>query len=97
MQGMPPIPRADFCHSCIPKNGIRQVGDEVHFLLKCPQFDSQRTILFKNLNLDKRILKLPDKDLFTYLVNSEDNTIIQLTKLTTAWIVLTRKDLRIPY
>ena len=64
----PKPPREErFCHHCLTLNS-HVVGDELHFLLDCPKFETLRSPLFSLL--PKRVLELDRVPQFVFIVNS---------------------------
>ena len=78
----PKIPRKDrICKYCKDKQDLSVIGDEMHFLLKCPKFDKERNdLLEKSYHGYPNVLSLSPIDLFTYLMSSENDIIISVAK-----------------
>ena len=70
----PPIPRdLRFCQFCNGNHNEKVIGDEIHFLLKCPKFNKEREDLLNNqlYQSSPNLRNLNDQQLFCYLMNSE--------------------------
>ena len=66
----PPIaPENRFCKACLPENSC--VGDELHFLISCPMFAIQRSILINELGLEHRFKYKEDMFKFISLTKTE--------------------------
>ena len=72
----PPIPRdSRLCNLC------SVVEDECHFLLKCPKYKEERTVLLENVRTKfPSVSSLDDNGLCLFLLTSEGDTCIEVAR-----------------
>ena len=77
----PQTPRGErFCSHCRDL-GQMVVGDEFHFVFKCPKFASESEKLLKHCYfLYPNLSRLSQKELFIYLMSSEEEVIKKVAK-----------------
>lgn len=64
-----------YCTLCY-ENGIKVVGDELHALLKCPNFDKQRDKCMKSMaELCPHFMSLDDNSKVLYMLTCENESI----------------------
>ena len=59
------------CNNCLI------VEDEIHFMLNCPVYETEQSILFKNVaKLDLYFIHMTDLQKFTFLLSHNDRRIL---------------------